>query len=219
MKMKSLCSVAVAALIFVSCKKDSSGPASVDFQLQATNTVVGLQRCTAASVQWTSGTATPTSVKFEAKKSTSEIEYTSTANQQVNLFSIAQSSFGNMTLPDGTYSEIELKIQLNGSNANPALQLNGSYNNGTTNIPVTFLVTTPVLVKTESNNVAVSGGAFTAVTALNLNSLMSGISQAAMSSATQTNGAIVISSASNTNLYNIVVANINQFHHTDFNHH
>jgi len=217
--MKNLWSIALTAVLFTSCKKESSGPAAVDFQLQATNTLVGLQRTNAASVQWNSGIATPTSVKLEAKRNTTEIEYTSTANQQVNLFNISQSTFGNITLQDGTYTEIETKIQLNGSNANPALQLNGTYNNGTGNVPVTFMVTTPLLIKTESSNVAVSGGSFTAVTALNLSSIMSGISQAAMNAATLTGGAIVISSASNANLYNTIITNINQFHHTDFNHH
>src|SRR4051812_39428367 len=109
---KRLLGIAAAALIFTSCKKDASGgPAAVDFQLQATSTTANLQRTDAATIQWTTGTATPSSVKFEAKKSTSEIEFTSTASQQVNLFTLAQSSFGNMTLPDGTYNEIELKIQ------------------------------------------------------------------------------------------------------------
>lgn len=217
---KRLLSIAAAALIFTSCKKEaSSGPAGVDFQLQATNTLAGIQRTDAASIQWTAGTATPASIKFEAKKNASEIEFTSTAGQQVNLFNVAQSSFGNMTLPDGTYNEIELKIQLDGSASVPALELSGIYNNGTANIPVVFRITTPLQIKTESNNVTVTGGAFTAITALNLASFTTGISQAMLNSATQTGGSIVISSSSNANLYNIIISNISQFHHTEFNHH
>lgn len=217
--MKSLLSIAVTLLIFTSCKKNTSGPAAVDFQLQAVNTTAALQRTTAASIQWVSGTAITSSVKFEAKKNASEIEFNTTASQQVNLFSAVQNSFGNITLPDGTYSEIELKIQLNGSSATPALVLNGNFNNGTVNIPVVLMVTTPLLLKTESNNVTVSGGAFTALTALNLSSFTSGISTAMMNSATQSSGSIIISSSSNASLYNIIISNINQFHHTEFNHH
>jgi hypothetical protein len=217
---KRLLSIAAAALIFTSCKKENSGaPAGVDFQLKATNTVAALQRTDAATIQWTSGTATPTSVKFEAKKDATEVEFTSTSGQQVNLFTVAQGTFGNLTLPDGTYNEIELKIQLDGSTSVPALELNGTFNNGSSNVPVVFRVTTPLLIKAEKSNVAITGGAFTAVTSLDLASFTTGISQSAMSSATQTAGSIVISSTSNANLYNIIISNINRFHHAEFEHH
>jgi hypothetical protein len=211
--IKSLLSIAIVAMIFTSCKKDASGPAAVDFQLQATSTTSTLQRTTAATIQWTAGNATPSSVKFEAKQNSSQIEFTSTASQQIDLFNLTQSTFGNLNLPAGNYSEIELKVQVN------ALQLSGIYNNGTANIPVVFSVTSPLLIKTESSNVAVSGGAFTAVTALTLSNFTSGITQTMLNSATQTGGNIVISASSNASLYNIIISNINQFHHTEFNHH
>jgi len=217
-KVLPIVSLAVATLFFASCKKDAAGPAAVDFQLQATNTVAGVNRSEAATIQWTSGTAFPASVKFEAKQNTTEIEYTSNAGNQINLFNIAQSSFGNITLPQGTYAEVELKINLNGSVASPALQLNGTYNNGTTNVPVTFLVTTPLLIQTESNGVNVAGGSLSAVTSLNLAAYTSGITLSMMNSASLSNGSIMISAASNTNLYNIIVTNINRTHHTDINH-
>jgi hypothetical protein len=216
---KRLLSIAVAGLIFTSCQKNSSGPSSVDFQLKATNTLAGVQRSTAASIQWTAGTATPASVKFEAKKSGTEIEFTSNSGQQVNLFTATQNTFGNISLPDGTYSEIELKIQLNGSTSVPALELTGTYDNGTVSVPVIFRVTTPLLLKAEKENVAVSGGSFTAVTALNLASFTAGITQAMLNNATVTNGSVVISSTSNASLYNIILSNVSQFHHAEFEHH
>jgi hypothetical protein len=211
---KHLLGIAAAAIIFVSCKKDASGPAGVNFQLKATNNVTGVAaKSTAAVLTWNSGTATPSSVKFEAKKGTTEVEYTSTASQQVNLFNVSQSTFGNITLPDGTYSEIELKINVN------SLELNGIYNNGTADIPVSFEVTSPLLVKAEQNNVDVTGGSITAVTQLDLSSFTTGITQTMLNNATRTNGTIVISSASNASLYNIIINNIGRFHHAEFNHH
>jgi hypothetical protein len=211
---KHLLGIAAAAIIFVSCKKDASGPAGVSFQLKVTNNVTDVAaKSTAAALTWNSGTAMPSSVKFEAKKGTTEVEYTSSASQQVNLFSVTQSTFGNITLPDGTYSEIELKINVN------ELELNGTYNNGTTDIPVSFQVTAPLLIKAEQNNVAVSGGSLTAVTELNLSLYTTGITQTMLNNATKTNGTIVISSASNASLYNIIVNNIGHFHHAEFNHH
>jgi hypothetical protein len=136
----------------------------------------------------------------------------------VNLFTIAQSTFGNITLPDGNYSEIELKISVNGTTSTPALELNGIYNNGTTDIPVSFRITTPLLIKAEKNNVDITGGSFTAVTELNLSLYTTGITQSMLNGATQTGGTIVISSASNANLYNIILNNIDRFHHAEFNH-
>jgi hypothetical protein len=217
---KGLLSIAVAGLIFTSCKKETTAvPAGVNFQLKAVNTVAALQRTNAATIQWTAGTATPASIKFEAKKDATEIEFTSASGQQVNLFTVAQSTFGSLTLPDGTYNEIELKIQLDGSTTLPALELNGTYNNGTANIPVVLKVTSPLLIKAEKNNVAIAGGAFTAVTSLDLSSFSTGISQAMMNGATLTSGSIIISSASNANLYNIIITNIDRFHHAEFEHH
>lgn len=215
---KRLLSIAAAAFIFVSCKKEASGPAGVKFQLKATNTTGVVSKTDAATITWNTGTAAPSSVKFEAKKGTSEVEYTSTANQQVDLFNIAQGTFGNITLADGTYSEIELKINVNGTTTAPAMELNGNYNNGTVDIPVAFKVTTPLLIKAEKNNVAITGGSFTAVTELNLSLYTTGITQAMLNSAAKTNGTIVISSVSNSSLYNIIVNNISQFHHAEFNH-
>lgn len=210
---------ALAVTVFSSCSKEASGPASVKFQLKASNPVAGLAaRSTAATIQWNSGTATPTAVKFEAKKGTTEIEYTSTAGQQVNLFTISQSTFGSITLPDGTYNEIELKINIDGTTSAPALELNGVYNNGTTDIPVSFRVTTPLLIKAEKNNVVVSGGSLTAVTELNLALYTTGITQSMLNSATKTAGTIVISSVSNPGIYQQIVANIDRFHHAEFNH-
>jgi hypothetical protein len=217
---KGIMSIAVAGLIFTACKKQTAaGPAGVNFQLKAVNTVAALQRTDAATIQWTAGTATPASVKFEAKKDATEIEFTSTSGQPVNLFTVAQSTFGSLTLPDGTYNEIELKIQLNGSTAVPALEVNGIYNNGSANIPVVFKVTTPLLIKAEKNNVAIAGGAFTAVTSLDLSAFTTGVSQAMLNSATLTSGSIIISAASNVNLYNIIITNIDRFHHAEFEHH
>jgi hypothetical protein len=210
--------IAAFSFIFAACAKKASGPGAIKFQLKATNTLAGLQRTNAASIQWTSGTATPSAVKFEAKQGLSEVEFTSTAGQTVDLFNIAQSSFGNITLADGTYNEIEFKISLNGTTASPALELNGTFDNGTVITPVSFRVTAPLLIKTEKNNVAISSGSFTAVTELNLAVYATGISQAMMNSATWTGGTIVISSASNANLYNIIVSNIDRFHHADIHH-
>lgn len=214
-----LLSIAAAAIILVSCKKEASGPAGVKFQLKATNNIAALQaKAAAGTIAWSSGTATPTSVKFEAKKGTTEVEFTSTASQQVNLFTVAQSTFGNITLPDGMYNEIELKINVNGTTSAPALELNGVYNNGTADVPVSFRVTTPLLIKAEKNNVNITSGSFTAVTELNLSLYTTGITQTMLNNATKTNGTIVISSVSNAGLYNTIIANIDRFHHAEFNH-
>lgn len=211
--------LATAIYMLSSCNKEATGPSSIQFQMKATNPSGTLAaRTNAATIEWKAGTATPSLVKFEAKQGTIEVEYSSTAAQQVNLFTITRSTFGNIILPEGTYTEIELKIQLNGSASAPAMELNGNYNNGTGDVPVAFRVTTPLLVKAEKNNVLITGGAFTAVTELNLSLYTTGITQTMMNAATRTAGTIVISSTSNANLYNIIVNNIDRFHHADINH-
>ncbi|HEX6913889.1 MAG TPA: hypothetical protein VF145_01525 [Chitinophagaceae bacterium] len=211
--MKSFWKFTIVALTITACSKSASGPSAVRFRLQASNTATGLAaKQDAGTITWNSGTATPGSVKFEAKKGTSEVEFT-TSGQTVNLFQLSD-VFGNITLPEGSYSEIELKMSLDGSLNSPALELNGTYNG----IPVKFSLTTPLLLKAEKNNVTVTGGSFTAVTDLNLSLYTTGITQGMMNSATQTNGVILISSASNSSLYNIIIQNMDRFHHAEFGH-
>ena len=135
---KLLLTGAAAMLILGSCNKASTDnssvttPASMQFQLIASNPLVVVNKSTlAGSINWTSGSAAATEVKLEAKKSGSQLEFKTTVLQQINLFASVISGLGNISIPAGTYTEVEFKITLNQNGSNAAMELNGQYTSGT----------------------------------------------------------------------------------------
>jgi hypothetical protein len=223
MKRKTLIlfSATVAILGFVSCKKEatsSENASSFMYQLQTTNrtSVVGriatTDRIAGANIQWTSGTAAVNELKFEAEGNSGEVEFKQKTAQQIDLFS-ASASLGNITIPAGTYNEVEFKAILSPNGNAPALELNGSFTSGTVTKAVKFLVSSTVELKAEKQNVTVAqGSTYSALNTLDLSQLTNGLSEAALNNAAVSGGTIVLSSSSNTDLYNIVLRNLSNHH-------
>lgn len=206
---------------FASCKKNSSSdPSSFKYKLTTANRSSVVGRIEAGNVVWTSGYASATEVKFEARKSdNTEIEYKSSVAQRIDLFSSLASVIGNITLPPGTYHEIEFKGELAPSGADAALELNGTFTSGATTTPIVFTVNTLLEIKTEKNNVVIADNAsYSALTSLNLSLLTRGITEAMLNSATKTSGKIIISASSNANLYSIILANLDGCDEVEFDH-
>ena len=220
-----LMSSTVALFILAGCSKsgsdDPSAAASMQFQLTTSNPSVVVRNPTAGTITWTSGSAYATETKLEAKRNGGQVEYKSSIAQPLNLFASVITGLGNISLPAGTYTEVEYKITLNQNGSTPAMELNGQYTNSTGGItPVVFDINSLFLIKAEQSNVVVSAGtSLTALTTLDLSFVSSGITQAMMNSATVSSGKIVISASSNINIYNIMVNNLTQFHHVDVTHH
>ncbi len=222
--MKMPVIVLAATLVFSSCQKSSTpNPvnSTLQFQLKAANTLVVINRTTApGSILWTSGSASATDVKLEAKKDTSHLEFNSSGVQQIDLFASVLTSLGNVIIPAGTYTELEFKIELGQNGSNPSMVLNGTYTSGTGVVtPVQFTLNNSFELKAEQSNLVVTGTNAEALTTLDLSFISTGITQAMMNSATVTSGKILITASSNTGLYNIMVNNLSQFHHVDVTHH
>jgi hypothetical protein len=217
---------AMAMLILASCKKSGSGSTSDDssmqFQLKAANPFVTVNKPGApGSILWSSGTASATEVKLEAKKNGSQLEFKSSGIHQIDLFASVIASLGSIVIPVGTYTEVEFKITLNQNGSDPAMVLNGQYTSGTGVVmPVVFSLNSLFILKAEQTNVTVTANSsITSLTTLDLSFVSNGITQAMMNSATITGGKINISATSNTSLYNIITNNLLQFHHIDVTHH
>jgi len=214
-------------LILGSCKKSGSDDVTassspMQFQLKAANPLVVVNLTAGpGTILWTSGAASSTEVKLEAKRNGSEIEYKTSGLQQIDLFASVITGLGNVVLPVATYAEVEFKITLNQNGSNPAMVLNGEYTNALGAVtPVVFSLNSLFLLKAEQTNVSVtSNSSITALTTLNLSFVSNGITQAMLNSATVTNGKIMMSASSNINLYNIIINNLEQFHHIDVTHH
>lgn len=198
---------------------NTSGAAKMDYQLKAVNTS-GSLRTTGGTISWTSGTATPDLIKFEAKKGGSEIEYKSANTLSVDLMS-SSITFGSFTIPVGTYEELELKIQFPKKSSATSLKLEGKFSDVSSNTPVVFELSDEAEIKTEQENITVdSSFAFTSITTFDLAGLTSGVTEDMMQKAVKTNGNIIISVASNKDIYQIILNNFkNRRHHMEVEHH
>ena len=210
-------------LFFIACKKNKdslSATSSFKYKLTTTNRNSIVARIAGGNVLWTSGYASATQVKFEAKKSdNSQVEFKSSAMQHIDLFASLVPVIGNISLPADTYKEVEFKGELAPSGSDAALELNGTFTSGAVTTPVTFTVNSPLEIKTEKNNVVIAdNSSYSALTNLNLSFLTQGITEAMLNSSTKTGGKIIISANSNTNLYTIMLANLDNSDEVEFEH-
>jgi hypothetical protein len=173
----------------------------------ATGTNTGSLRTAGANVQWTSGTVSATLLKFEGKQGTSEVEFKSSVKQTVDLF--GTESIGNISIPAGSYTQIEFKAQLNPSGSNPAIELKGRFTSSSASTNIVFRADESILLKGERSNVTINASTIhNAVTAMDLSKVMQGISSTTLDNALRTNGEIVIDSNTNAGIYNIILKNL-----------
>lgn len=209
MKATLLTVISLSLIGLTSCKKENvGGDTALTFQLKTTNPTSTVAR-TMATVAWQSGFVNANLIKFEAKQAGNEVEFKSTVQRHIDLFALP-TDIGNVTIPAGTYDETEFKIFIAPNSGEPALQLQGTVDN----TPVIFKVDNSNLIKAEQHQVTISGGSI-ALTTLDLAGLTQGVSAADFASATQTGGSIIISSSSNTNLYNAILNNISRLGETE----
>ena len=208
--------ISAATLFLVSCKKENSDPPGISYKLQTSNRSSVVGRVAAGNIVWTSGYGNASEVKFEGKAPSGELEYKTTVQQRIDLFS-GISTLGNVTLPPGSYQEVEFEVKLNPTATEPALLLNGTYTSTGPAIPIVFRIATPLEIETELNNVTVlANNGYNALTTLNLSLLTRGISQTMLDNAVKTNGTILINSSSNVDLYNIILNNLKECDDIDF---
>lgn len=213
-------STALSLAFLTSCKKeDVNGNASTfTYQLKTINrsSVVGktgvTSRTEGASINWTAGNASTSELKFEAEGSNGEVEFKQKMAQQVDLFA-ATSVLGNLTVSAGTYKEVDFKATLVPAGNTPSLALEGSFTSGGVTKQVKFIASSALELKAEKKNVTVSQGqVYSALTSIDLSQLANGLTEAALNNADLTNGVIVLSASSNSNLYNILLNNLNNHH-------
>ena len=210
MRTNTIILAAIVATGLISCKKSADSPmhSGLDFQLKAVNPSSPVAR-TMATVTWDSGFVNATQIKFEAKQNGNETEFKSNVHQHVDLFGAA-SLVGTVNITPGTFEEVEFKVEAAPTSTEPALKLQGSVNG----VPVTFIVNNGFEIKAEQSQVTLSGGDI-ALNKIDLTALMSGLSSADFASATLTNGTLVISSSSNTNLFNTILGNFQKHGETE----
>jgi len=232
----SALSIAVAALLTITgCKKDSPPVSSnniVYFSMTADNSIVPFTSVTkpggpavlsiapnvAASggvgMVWTAAGANVSSFKFDAKKDGTAFEIIAAGIANANLFSNQGSTYPN--IPVGNYTNVTVHAILSPSLSNGlSLILQGVYVNKTGNqIPVEVDVDDNAEIIATANNINVDGSSnLSAALALHLDQLSAGITTSDMDQATRStvntvSNSILISNASNVNIYAKILANI-----------
>jgi len=217
-----------SAILFSACTKEEDTANKVTYQAKPANfsssvgasvsgSGLAVDAGANSSITWTEGTLNIQEIDFEAKKDGSTIEYEYKQLVNVNLKN-AGSSLGSVTIPDGTYNEVELKLELKKSSTSAIpVVLKGTYEDlSGASIPVEFQFNEDVEVKVEAEDLVVEANSHIAYINMQLNKLLSNISISDMTMASKTNGTIVISSTSNTALYNKLKASLDTFASCDF---
>lgn len=217
--MKKILLMAPVVLAFVACNKnrDASG---FDYQVKSGNasTLISASPQSGSgtlarpqgtgTLAWTSGYALVKELEFEAEKDSMKVEFETDLNQKIDLFS-PLSSLGVVEVPAGFYEEIEFQIEVGPGSGENALQLDGTYSSSGLSTPVSFRLNVPLEIESEKENILVAGAAnYTALTTLDLSLIATGATDAMFANATFTNGVIVISATSNTELFQIFYNNL-----------
>ncbi|MEJ7694397.1 hypothetical protein [Daejeonella sp.] len=216
-------------LILSSCEKDdSSGSGKLSYKVKPANftasigtTISGsglpVGPTTNSSITWTSGSLYISEIDFEAESKNNEIEFELKQPVTVDLFNLSP-ILGSITIPDGTYDEVELKLELKKSTSNIPLTLKGTYTDANgAKIPVEFYLNEDFEVEVEAEDLVVKGtNDYLGLINVQLNKFLTNVITADLSSATKTGGVIVISNTSNSNLYAKLKANLNAFADCDF---
>lgn len=218
--------VYMIVLIATSCKKENNTSGVVSYQLKPMNytaALVGTAKGGTAissvnSITWTAGNIIISEIDFEAKKENLKIEYESKKIVNVNLLNLS-STLGDVSIPYGTYEEVELKLDVKKTESGIApLILTGEYTDGTgVKIPVEFSFNEEIEIKVEAENVIITSADYTGMINLQLNKILANVTTSDLSEASKTNGKIIISNTSNSLLYGKIKSNLDFVADCNFN--
>lgn len=228
-------------LLLGSCKKGMNTGTKIQYKAQAVNpsyTITGANivpttmngSSSAArtdgsiSISWNAGYMIVSKIEFEAEKENSEKEGdTSAVNFEmrgpvkVDLFS-TPSFLGTITIPPATYDQIEIKVEgKKTASGDPNFYLKGIYTDSSgKKIPLELQVNENFEIDAEQPKFVAQAIDYTSLIKLRLDLLAKNISATNLNSATQTNGTIIISSTSNTGIYQTIVSNFLQMGEVEF---
>lgn len=212
---------AIATSMF-SCQKNGLAPVTsasqISFGVQATATSATIPSLAATNataavtptIVWTQGIANIAEFKFEATKAGKETEIKTHGLSNVDLFALSP-ALVNTTIDSGTYSQIEIKMEfLKSATTAIPLTMKGTFTNDAgAIIPVEIDFNEDLEIKAEASNVVVDNSTnLTTIMTLHLNQLLSGISAADLNSAIKSAGTIIISTTTNTSIFNKIKLNV-----------
>jgi hypothetical protein len=211
MKKLVLLSAALIGLL-TSCKKENNivSPDPNSASLNSGTT----QKAQSSPIKWSTGSINVAKVKFVGK--INHITYsqeTSSVAGTVNLFGPIPLGFNDYTLPSGPWTQAQVTVTVANNTSAPAMTLTGDYTNSTTTIPVVFHLEEGMELKSDDmRGVTISNNALASFKADEMEAYSEDIAVSQVAGATLSGGAIIISSTSNTSLYNAIVEKLHGNH-------
>jgi len=214
----------IVALTVASCKKETNDGGQIGYRIKPLNPTATLANTngsvtvsSANTITWTSGAMIVSEIDFEAEKEGLEIEYELKQVNNVDLFNLSP-VLGSVTIPDGTYNEVELKLDLRRTTSGAApLVLKGDYfNSSGVKTPIEFHFNENFEIEVEAENVVVNSNDYTGIINIQLNKLLTNVRASDLSQVVNTNGKIIVDGTSNTILYNKMKTNFNFIGDCDF---
>jgi hypothetical protein len=215
--------VLASALVFTSCEKETESGNTISYQANPINFTssvgasvsgsgLAVEANANSSITWTEGTLNIQEIDFEAKKDGTQIEYEYKNLVNVSLAKTAE-TLGSIQIPDGTYNEVELKLEFRQSSSQDIpVRLKGTYTDlSGAKTPIELQFNEDIEIKVESEDLVMEADEHIARINMQLNKLLSNISVADLTMATKTNGTIVISNTSNTSIYSKIKASLDTF--------
>ena len=204
----------MSAMLFSSCQKDPQNDGELSYRFTTTGQVASLganvgtsgavvAKGTNGSIEWTTGTLNVAKIEFEAVKDNvkSEIEYKNLFGLDVLKSGVLA---GSVTVPTGTYQQVEFKMMLEPSNTSAPLVLNGIYTElSGTKIPVEVIFNEAAELKVQGQQIVVKGDKFVADVTVELNNLVKNCLTSDFGATVRNaNNKIIISNTINVNVYN-----------------
>jgi hypothetical protein len=218
---KVLPAIALALLTtFGACQKDPVNDGQLTYTFKPVNLSASLGTSAAlsgqavpagtnGSINWTTGRFNIQKIELSAKKDGNEISIEHKNLTDVDILKLGTIA-GSVTLPAGTYSEVEVELNLVASTTNRPLTLVGKYIEASgTQIPVEVHFNENVELKRSVSQIIINGDKYKADVTLEINNLVKNLVQADFGQTTRgTNGSIFVSNTVNTALYNKLKANL-----------
>ncbi|MGM0579632.1 MAG: hypothetical protein ACQETL_03070 [Bacteroidota bacterium] len=142
MKIKSLLVVAVIAFGMFACSEDETNGARLNLDFNTVTTADNTsQRALTNGLEFTDGFITLSDVNFEAEADVDSLEIEFELEQQTILdFATGTTNpdISGITIPAGTYEEVEIEIELYDEGDEPGVVLNGTFTHDGVETPVRF---------------------------------------------------------------------------------
>lgn len=215
-----LLTASLLGTLLFSCKKNAQTPTGITYRLTTINRTATINLRPAspngtqtATIAWTNGYAYLKQIEFEAQNDTNHVHFASESIKKIDLF-LPMNSLGTISVPPGTYNQVEFQFEIQPTTTEAALELKGTYDK----TPIVFIVNSSLKFDAKLLNITIAAGkAYTASSALNIGNITNGVTTEMLNAATKdASGTIIISVTSNASIYDTMVSNLRDLEGTQF---